>query len=308
MPLSGDPSDIIKHLNHSQEPFLGTQYSITTIGSIASQALSQDQDAVVWGSTSHGIFVHLASGWVVFLSFDHFTGPLTLNLSLSPSFFQAIEPGLAVRIRSTSLHIDTLEIEIATHNTQIWSAPPRNPTSLDSPAARLERIEYIHRNVSKVLAVSPSAGLLPETLPTSLDSASIVGLIERSLGFGEGLTPAGDDLALGFLLALNRWGDLLCPSLDAPEINQKICQAARCKTSTLSANLIECASLGQADERLIVALNGILTGSPDPETCAAHLLSWGHTSGACAFRGMLLANALQISPAPVTIDPIDWNT
>ncbi len=268
---------------------MGTQYSITTLGSLASQALSTDQDAVVWGSTSRGIFLHLASGWIVFLSFERFRGPLTLNGDPNPSLFQAIGPGLPVQIHSKTLHFGSLRIEIATHNAQIWSAPPRSATSLNSPAARLERIEYIHRNVNKVLADSPSAGLLPEALPASLDSASIIGQIEKSLGLGAGLTPAGDDLALGFLLALNRWGDLLCPDLDLPEINQKICQAARRKTNTLSANLIECASLGQADERLIYALDGILSGSPDPDTCVSHLSSWGHTSGACAFAGMALA-------------------
>jgi len=280
---------------------LGALYSITTIGSLASQALSQDQDAVVWGSTSRGIFLHLASGWIVFLSFERFRGPLTLNGDPNPSLFQAIGPGLSARIRSKTLHFDTLGIEIATQNARIWSAPPRSSTSLDSPAARFERIENIHRNVSKVLADCPSVGLLPETLPASLDSASIIRQIEKSLGLGEGLTPAGDDLALGFLLALNRWGDLLCPNLDVPDINQRICQAAPHKTNTLSAKLIECASLGQADERLIFTLDGILSGSPNPDTCVSHLSSWGHTSGACAFAGMALAitGKSQRSPSPV---------
>ena len=52
-------------------------------------------------------------------------------------------------------------------------------------------------------------------------------------------------------------------------------RAASQKTTLLSANLIACASQGQADERLISALDGMLTGNPAPEQCAAVYPSWG---------------------------------
>jgi hypothetical protein len=126
-------------------------------------------------------------------------------------------------------------------------------------------------------------------ITASPDISRIIATLETYLGLGEGLTPAGDDLVLGYLLAINRWGDLLYLDLDISRINQAIRQAAYQKTNTLSANLIECASLGQADERLVLALDGILSGEPDPDTCIAHLLSWGHSSGANALTGMSAA-------------------
>ena len=290
---------------------MGAQYSIASLGLIAGQALAQDQDAVVWGNTSSGVFLHLASGWLVFLSFDRFRGPLTLNsstqeASLSPSLFQQLKAGSPVPIRSKTLHFDSLGVEIAAQGAQIWSAPPRVAVEPAALAGRFDRIAYIHRKVSPVLADSHIPGLLPASVPAaSLDVVSVARLLEENLGLGPGLTPAGDDLVLGFLLALNRWGDLLYPALDVLELSQSLSQAARRRTNTLSANLIACAALAQADERLILALDGILTGSPDPDACLAHLLSWGHTSGACAFEGLRLANALRISPPQGTISQID---
>jgi hypothetical protein len=106
------------------------------------------------------------------------------------------------------------------------------------------------------------------------------------LGRGPGLTPAGDDLALGFLLGLNRWGDQLCPHLPPEPINQALTEAARHTTTALSASLIECAARGLADERLMAALDGLVTGNLGEGRIVDHFLGWGHTSGAAAMEGM----------------------
>ncbi len=93
---------------------------------------------------------------------------------------------------------------------------------------------------------------------------------------------------LGFLLALQRWGYALASELEVEELTRQLLPLAYQKTTTLSANLIECASLGQADERLLLALDGIMTPNPDPPTCAAALAAWGNTSGHDALVGMAL--------------------
>lgn len=276
--------------------------SITSSGAIARQALAQAQDATVWGTTSRGIFLHLSTDWMIFLSFDPFRGPLTLNSDLGSNIFQDLRPGMIVRVSNRTLHFDTLGIEILIGGSVLWSAPARNAASPTSLTGRFNRIEYIDQKVLNARESNLSYDLLADRLiaanrekslvfpvDNSHDISRISARLEKGLGLGEGLTPAGDDLALGYLLAINRWGDLLSPDLNVPEINQTIRQAAYRKTNTLSANLIECATLGQADERLISALDGILTGEPDPDTCITHLLSWGHTSGANALVGMAMA-------------------
>ncbi len=61
------------------------------------------------------------------------------------------------------------------------------------------------------------------------------------------------------------------------------------RTKLLSANLNACAAEGQTDERLIAALDGILTGQPEAEDCAALLLAWGDSSGCVVLDGKEIA-------------------
>lgn len=114
-------------------------------------------------------------------------------------------------------------------------------------------------------------------------------MLQKLIGFGSGLTPSGDDLIAGFLLARNRYRDLPPLPYDLDGFNQALVELAYQKTTLLSANLIECSTLGQADERLILALDGVLAGTLDPASCAKLLLRWGNSSGADALLGMALA-------------------
>jgi len=260
---------------------------ITSLGAIAGQALAQAQAATVWGLTSRGVFLHLSTNWVIFLSYEPFRGPLTLNSPFHLSLSQSLRPGLKVKVSSNVLSFDALGVNVDITGAPPWSAPAREASSPTSFAGRRERLEYIYQNVLAARREIISRDHLSDlTTAPSLGISNISAELEKHLGLGPGLTPDGDDLVLGYLLAINRWGDLLCPCLDVPEINRTLRQTAYTRTNTLSANLIECASLGQADERLLLALDGILTGIPDPDACVAHLLSWGHTSGANALAGM----------------------
>ena len=125
---------------------------------------------------------------------------------------------------------------------------------------------------------------------------------ESFLGRGRGLTPAGDDLILGLALAASRWPALFWPSPGgaalAGGLGPRLPALAYRKTTLLSAGLIECACDGQADERLIAALDGLLTGSPGLEQCAKNLLSWGSSSGSDALAGitMALSTCAEFSP------------
>ncbi len=121
------------------------------------------------------------------------------------------------------------------------------------------------------------------------DLDGILAALTPLLGLGAGLTPAGDDMLLGLLLAYHRWGSALRPSFDVAKLSDLLNRAASQKTTLLSANLIACASQGQADERLISALDGMLTGDPAPEQCARSLSGWGSSSGCDALVGMALA-------------------
>jgi hypothetical protein len=109
------------------------------------------------------------------------------------------------------------------------------------------------------------------------------------LGFGEGLTPSGDDYVIGTLLSLNRWKDVLLPDKDLGSLNQQVVETAYQVTTTLSANLIECAALGQGDERLIQAIDYLMGGGVQKDEIVTNLMNWGNSSGVDTFVGMATA-------------------
>jgi len=88
---------------------------------------------------------------------------------------------------------------------------------------------------------------------------------------------------------LNRWRIPPWKTSDLRTLNFQIVAAAYEKTTTLSANLIECASQGLANERLINALDWLVTGVALEPDIVPHLLEWGHSSGVDTFAGMAIA-------------------
>ena len=257
------------------------QRTFAHIGSIAWQKLAQAQTARIWGITSRGVFLHLASDWLVFLSLEQWRGPLTLNLSpAATGMLRNLSLETAVEIHPSRLCFERPPLQFTLDEVPAWSAPPPQTGSVLSPQERQQRLETVSQHLN-----SPPG----RRLPPVIDCASTSAALEQNLGLGEGLTPANDDLALGFLLAANRWGGLLCPEMELQSINQRLQQAAYQKTTLLSANLIECAAQGQADERLILALDSIITGKPGLDDCIASLSTWGSTSGTYALMGMGLA-------------------
>jgi hypothetical protein len=72
-------------------------------------------------------------------------------------------------------------------------------------------------------------------------------------------------------------------------LNRAVIEAAYRVTTTISANLIECAADGQGDERLVTVADGIVTGRPAIEECVECVLEWGSSSGLDALAGMAIA-------------------
>ncbi len=284
----------------------------THIGAIARGLLEVDRSASVMGVSSRGIFLHLAAGWVLFLSCEQYRGPLTLSLEASRRDLLRLEKGAELEIHPERMCLLSEGLEIDYQPGEVWQARLPHPGRVLSTGQRRDRLERILLELSRMQKTSPLAEMLPGLLRLDWaedtqgqatfrmlaavrqglnvhDTAAIVAAILPLLGMGAGLTPSGDDLAIGFLLALNRWGHVLAPELNLNLLNQGIVQGAYKSTTFLSANLIECASQGQADERLILGLDGMLSWEYDPEMCAASLASWGNTSGIDALVGMGLA-------------------
>jgi Protein of unknown function (DUF2877) len=102
------------------------------------------------------------------------------------------------------------------------------------------------------------------------------------LGFGPGLTPAGDDLLAGALLGARAFGVAVGPLAAAVGAH------APARTTTLSARLLRHAIDGEC----IPEVARVIAALADPVELArrvAALLRVGHTSGAALGRGVVLA-------------------
>ena len=277
----------------------------SVIGSKALEMLQRTGRGQMTGQTSGGVFLRTDADRILFLSFVSWRGPLTINLSTADRenlIFDLHSPFL---IRDGAILFQEEAIAIYFDRATLWSPPPR-PKSLDSPEERAQRFSRVKEPITAALerrfhpdqevdpiSASPSGIELAslDALRIAVKSrqpAGIATALVAGLGNGPGLTPAGDDLVLGFLLALNRWGNRLCPDLPPEPINRALVEAARQRTTALSASLIECAANGLADERLVLALDGLVSGNLTEDRIVDHFQDWGHTSGAAALAGMEL--------------------
>jgi len=279
-----------------------------TIGSVALEALQAASQGQTIGQTSGGVFLHTEAGWVLFLSLAGWRGPLTINLFPVDRENLQIDLHSPFFIQNSAIIFPEERIQIEFNEAECWSPPPR-PLEVLPLVERAQRFAQVSTVVAAGLADRFETGqesisnldafFYPGTfglsaVHTALASRQpdkIVAALTAGLGRGPGLTPAGDDLALGFLLALNRWGDRLCPNLPPESINQGLIDAARQHTTALSASLIKCAAAGSADERLVSALDGLVSGNLIEDSIVDHFRGWGHTSGAAALQGMGLTIA-----------------
>ncbi len=290
-----------------------TILKVTTIGSSAQRILTESKDASILGVTSRGIFLRIRERWVIFLSYEENRGPLTLNISSVARNPIGMDKTQSVEIQPGSIIFSRSNIQIDFSQAKAWELPPHPQSVLSS----LERNERIRATGQAVIAGRGGIGLIPilanlleielsrppgqpeyvdridyRELHKNLgspDETQVISQLQSFLGLGSGLTPSGDDLINGFLLTYCRYQDILRPPFPLSTVSQAIVERAYQKTSLLSANLIECATVGLADERLIGALDGMLGGTLDPASCANLLLSWGNSSGCDVLVGMALA-------------------
>jgi hypothetical protein len=293
--------------------FIQVHIPVIAVGAWAQRALLPGSPLSVMGVTSRGIFLRAGEKWVVFFTPERSHGPLTANLPRLPSVMQALEPGMPADHLDGRVVFPTLNAAFDLSEAQVWTAPSAASSS-GSPQDRRDRLQALAAAVHARKRGQGTSDLLPHLLglpeapaldppvarifdtlaairpdtPAEVISAALT----AHLGWGPGLTPSGDDLSAGLLLAFARCPSLRPDSLDWDVLARELTAAAYARTTTLAANLIECAAHGQADERLLRSLDAILAGNIDLEDVAESLARWGHSSGADSLVGISLAMEL----------------
>ena len=288
-------------------------YSARAIGYMASQAILSAAPASVIGVTSKGVYICNLQNRIIFISLEPYKSPLTVNLANPPEDFYDVISGSRADCLPGRLSISGANISISIDPVSTWYPKPVSGTYQAGREQRLARIVDLVREdkpTSGLASMLPvilersdnPLGQLPPDLDEMLilvrsihqawlrrDTEQLGKALSQTLGRGRGLTPSGDDLVAGFLLALNRWHLPPGDPVEPVKLNSALLDIAYTKTTTLSANLIEAATHGHADERMLALLDGIITGIPSEDQCAAYALSLGNSTGIDTLAGMALA-------------------
>jgi hypothetical protein len=167
-----------------------------------------------------------------------------------------------------------------------WTASP-HPRLRDVAAAARRS-----KQVAELLPLLPSpvddrtlafhAALL--TAMHGRGNADLNTAVARLVGLGPGLTPAGDDVLAGALIALhaaeNPWHHVLAAAIATD----------RLRTTALSAALLDASATGCCIPQ-VARFVAALDGRADVEPALAALLTVGHSSGAALATGIAIALA-----------------
>lgn len=289
-----------------------------SIGHIAAEVLSRDQTVSIVGVTSAGLFLRGSQRWVVFLGPKGFRGPLTISTAASIDGLQLATVGSPGSVKNGSLVLPSANVVICANRDLEWlcSPPPKRRTMGGDRLERLraiacraleERRSGLIESIPRLLDLPAENTCIVQRDPLlsevwllhdaleHRDMEQTLDIASRSMGAGMGLTPSWDDLLAGLLLVVNRWHDVTTSIAGLNWFNRRLVRSAYKRTTTISANLIECATLGWASEPLVDAVDYIFTGECRRFDCVESMLQWGGTSGTDFLVGVVLA-ALSVWP------------
>jgi len=163
-----------------------------------------------------------------------------------------------------------------------------DPSPVVGPLSR-GRLEHGVASLARVYSANEyRPGLDGHDAPTALaarcaagDLASAVEIAESLVGLGPGLTPSGDSMISGLLLAGGTKAVWLADWLGAAVT----CYAAQ-RTTALAATLLHCAARGQAAEEVSAVLRAF-AGQKPVEPAARRLLTAGRAAGAELAWGLI---------------------
>jgi hypothetical protein len=245
--------------------------------------------------------LHLEAGGDFLCLGDAAIGAGPLNALLNAADWKRVRapmPGSLARIYADRIAL--ADAELHTHGATAWHPPPW-PGAPDHPRlavalaclnglARKEAPEHGLARIAFAGASDRHGALEPIALPTLTALKAWLKAHNGPppldlLGLGPGLTPSGDDLLCGVLVALHATSrrDV------ATALYAAIAAAAPTATSPLSCAFLRAAGEGLAFAELHDAITAMLRADPDGITRAiTKLARIGHTSGWDALAGAAL--------------------
>ncbi len=242
--------------------------------------------------------------------------------------YSTLSAGVQVRVGDGKLSIPTLDLSIHLPDREAWEPVPRVAVHSWRSEAVTTRVRMLARHLAQR---EQQDGLAPLVRPLLLGEATqetplgrialpllrllVQGSREQDMakieqaarglaGLGPGLTPSGDDTLGGFIGVLALAGTQ--PGMDATtnkRMAAAIADAARPRTSLLSATLLAHAARGEMAEQvgeLLMALTLPQEAGEAILQAAERVLAYGASSGGDTLLGLLLG--LQATGRDYSID------
>jgi uncharacterized protein DUF2877 len=265
--------------------------SSTRYRAAASMALRRVPDGRsgrVLGVFPGAVYVELGPELLALEASDALRLPCAVVLPVPTSArpFARLRPGMSV----TTTGSGRLVLGHVTVDIVRWWRPRRARTIDTYDAARLSVL------AATLPPLTPPVGDRLSDLVRDLEpGGDLAGATARLLGLGAGLTPEGDDVLAGLLVALRSR-----PGTEgmAERLGDAVTTLARGHTTNISIALLRHAVAGHATPWLLDVIDALSTGRRHDELPAAvvRLLAVGHTSGAALAHGVLAAARMHTAP------------
>jgi hypothetical protein len=246
----------------------------TTVGDLLR---GEARPAAVLGAFPAAMYLRLAGGEVIaLLTRDAVLLPLGLRLSTHSSDHPLHRWTGPVRVGSSQVQVGDRSVRLS----RVVSV--RAPTNL-SPNCRA--IWHASRRLGRLRPAEPGPGPL-EVLLSDQPVKTPAATIDRFLGVGPGLTPSGDDILAGFMIAAWSFG------LVDDQLRTAVFEAAPAGTTDLSAALLRCACRGESIPQVSAFVTALAEGTVSNrlvDEALVELCQIGHTSGLALATGVVAA-------------------
>lgn len=279
--------------------------AVIEAGVLAHRALRSGRRGRIVAVFERSLYAVLDDCWICIGPKELGSGPLQLLCrGIDPG---RCSPGQGVAIIDRTILVDDWPFADF-KSTSVWAPAPSPHWTFDSLRIGLAAVDKVWPLLPIEQGLAAAGGAQSPARPSCVLTAAAPGLvalrrlIEAGLrgqrcvprdhkgivalvGLGPGLTPSGDDLIDGALVALaglNR--------LATRDALWRVCRAHLDRTNEISAAHLRSAALGYAASALHEAMHAVIAGQVDRiEPALAALLKIGHSSGLDAFAGVLLA-------------------
>lgn len=209
-------------------------------------------------------------------------GSLVIGTPSAARPFAAVRLAAEVGVGGCGVTVGALAVRVAR-----WWAPlvPRPPVSRPALGAGVAALAVALRESGARLPPSLGAATVAFAIALATgDRTRALLAADAVLGRGPGLTPSGDDVLCGVLLALLH----LAPgsAADVRSIGTEVAARAESRTTALSAALLAHAARGESLRQAIDVVDAA-SGHSDLDTALPALLRVGHTSGQDLALGLL---------------------